>query len=200
MKFKITLLLTCLTLFLVACSSNQNTSFYQLKAIEAESTEQNIYALNPITVLVNPIKFPDYLDRPQIVTRNNEYKLQLSDNHRWAEPLKNEFNRVFLQNLNNRISPSLAVIYSDLNGTVPDIHLTIEVLQFDTSSHNQQAILTVKWAYWTKDKAKQIKRQSKEYRLPIKNKDYESRIEAQSQAIVIFTNDLITSIWTANKD
>jgi len=102
--------------------------------------------------------------------------------------------------LNNRISPSVAVIFSDLNGSLPDIHLTIEVLQFDTSNHNQQAILTVKWAYSTKDKTKQIKRQSKEYRLPIKNIDHESRIEAQSQAIVVFTNDVITSIWTANKD
>jgi len=194
MKFKTMLLKTSLILFLAACSSHQTTSFYQLKAIETETTEHNAPPPNPITILVNPIRFPEYLDRPQIVTRNNKYKLQLSDNHHWAEPLKNEFHRVFLKNLNHRIHPSHAVIYSDLNKVQPNIHLSIEVLQFDTNSQDL-AILSVKWAYWLNDKVKHIKRQAKEYRLPIKNKHYESRIEAQSQAIVLFTDDLIASIW-----
>jgi uncharacterized lipoprotein YmbA len=179
--------------FLAACSSSPKTHFYLLQALETKAIQLNKSQLEPITVLVNPIKFPAYLDRPQIVLRDSDYKLQLSENHRWAEPLSNEFSRVFIENLNSRIAPGHALVYAELNGIQPTINLTIEVVRLDVNTADQ-AVLSVKWAYWAGENAEKMTRFTNEYRAPIKDKDYQSKIEAQSRAIADFADYVAETI------
>lgn len=189
MQLKKVFLYISLSFLLSACSSQQPTSFYLLKTIDSNIAASDFHTKS-ITVLVNPIKFPEYLDRPQMITRDSHYKLQLSEKHRWAEPLKNEFTRVFIANLNNRIFPSHALIYSELNGVQPEIQLSIEVLQLDINTDNQ-AVLSVKWVSKV---GNNIKRFTKKFSIPIKDKSYESRIEAQSRAIAIFTDYVVEKV------
>jgi len=182
-----------LSFFLVACSSHQATSFYQLKALDSVNPTLKQPPSEAITILVMPIKFPEYLDRPQMVVRDNDFKLQLSEKHRWAEPLKNEFSRVLLENLNNRIAPSSALVYSELNGLQPNISVAIEVLQLDVNTDNQ-ATLSVKWAYWIGKNTQKTTRLSNKYTVTVNNKNYQSRVEAQSQTITLYANELVKTI------
>ncbi len=192
MTFKKIFLSISLPFLLVACST-PSTYFYLLKAIEPENIQLKKFQSEPIIVLVNPIKFPEYLDRPQIIVRDNDYKFKLSKNHRWAEPLKNEFTRVFTKNLNSRIAPDHAVMYSELNGAKATINLSIEVLRLDVNTEGQ-AILSVNWAYWTEKNAEKTIKLSGEYDVPVKDKNYQSRTEAQSKAIAIFTDYVAKTI------
>jgi len=182
-----------LALLLVACSTDPATSFYLLKAVEPSDIKQKSPQLKRITVLVNPIKFPEYLDRPQMVIRDSAYKFQLNEHHRWAEPLKNEFTRVFIQNLNSRIMPNQALVYSEPHGTHPNINLSIEVLRLDINTDNQ-AVLSIKWAYWVGQETTYIKWLKYEDYVPVKIKSYESRVEAQSEAIALFTDYVVATI------
>lgn len=193
MAFKKIFLSISLPFLLVACSSAPSTHFYLLQALETEAIQLNESQLKPITVLVNPIKFPEYLDRPQIVLRDSDYRLQLSANHRWAEPLSNEFSRVFIENLNSRIAPGHALVYSELHGIQPNINLTIEVLQLDVNTADQ-ATLSVKWAYWPEKNTEKMIRLTNEYSVPIKDQGFQSRIESQSRAIAVFSDDVAKTI------
>lgn len=67
MKFIQIKLIVSLFLFLVACSSTPVTSFYQLRSIQGDLFDST-QAKNK-TILVSKIKFPEYLDHPQIVSR-----------------------------------------------------------------------------------------------------------------------------------
>jgi len=192
MKYIKLLLPINLAFLLVACSSHQPTSFYQLKAMETADIEANKLQAEETTVLINPIKFPEYLDRPQLIIRDNDYKLQLSENHRWAEPLKNEFFRVLMENINNRLAPGHAVNYSELNSVNPAIHVSIEVLQLDVSIDNQ-AVLSVKWIL---NKDKTIKRYKHQYTIAVTNKNYQSRVEAQSKTVSLFADQLVKTMAT----
>lgn len=196
MSLKKILLYLALPFLLVACSSSSSTQFYLLKAINPENIEVNKPRSKNLKVLVNPIKFPEYLDRPQMVIRDSSYKLKLSENHRWAEPLNNEFTRVLVKNLSIRIAPNHVLEYSELNGSQPDIHLSIKVLRLDVNA-DDQAILSVKWAYWLGNNAA-INRFSNEYSIPIKNNTYDSKVEAQSQAIALFTDELAKKLLIKN--
>lgn len=196
MSLKKILLYLALPFLLIACSSSSSTQFYLLKAINPENIEVNKPRSKNLKVLVNPIKFPEYLDRPQMVIRDSSYKLKLSENHRWAEPLNNEFTRVLVKNLSIRIAPNHVLEYSELNGSQPDIHLSIKVLRLDVNA-DDQAILSVKWAYWLGNNAA-INRFSNEYSIPIKNNTYDSKVEAQSQAIALFTDELAKKLLIKN--
>jgi len=186
MAFKKTYLLLSLCIFLVACSSNPTVSFYQLKFIDTENNNLAVPNTKNLTILIHSVKFPEYLDQPQIVIRESAYKLKLSENQYWAEPLENEFTRVFTENLNSRITPNHAVKYSELHGDKADIHLSIKVLQLDVNLEGE-ATLSVKWAYWPEGNIQNITRLKNTYQVPIKYNNYESKVEAQSQAIAIFS-------------
>jgi len=201
MKIFNKMILVCVVFVLVACSSNNQATFYLLKAMPSNSSQQielNNPPLSTFTVLVKPAKFPEYLDQPQMVLRENDFKLQITEQHRWAEPIKNDFTRVFVENLDSRITPSNARIYSKLEGTKPDYQVSIEVFQMEVTM-DDQAILKVEWLLSAGKKTKLIKRQKNEYSVSVDKKSYESGVEAQSKAIALFADQMAKTIRIFHK-
>jgi len=85
-----------LVLNLVACFGSQPTKYYLLTAREAPLVDKT-HSLG--TLGVGPVNLPGYLDRKGIVTREDEYEIQLSDLHNWAESLDLNIARVVAQSL-----------------------------------------------------------------------------------------------------
>ncbi len=190
------ILLACLTLSLLSCASYQQTTYYLLTTIEPESVTPTLEIKSNSTlmrVLVKNIKFPDYLNRPQMVLREGNYKLELSEYHRWAEPLKDDFTRVFIKNLNARVIPNIASDFAGLEGVKPSHQLSIEVLRMDVNTNNQ-AILKTRWSLSTEKNNGLIKNKKGEFSIPINNKSHESAVEAQSKAIALFADQIATTL------
>ena len=74
--------------------------------------------------------FPEALERVQILTRQG-YRVSLSEQHRWAAPLRQEFERVLVSNL-GRLLGSERVALAPWPGYFnPNRRLVVDVLQFD---------------------------------------------------------------------
>jgi uncharacterized lipoprotein YmbA len=188
------IILISLLFVLSACTPKRHTSFYLLKSIEpvaaiSQGIKVENLATHKTTLLIKPIQFPNYLDRPQMVLRENDYKFKLSEYHRWAEPLKDDFTRVFIENINSRLPSLHTVRYVDLNESNPIQQLFIEVLQMDISTDNQ-ATLIVKWKVLSEDPPRLIENQVNKYHLSIDNNSYESGVAAQSQLIALFADQV----------
>jgi len=66
--------------FLSACSSTQPTDFYHFN----ESVDSALTGVEKGYVIgVGPIQLPEYLNRPQIVTRQSDYHMNISEFNRW---------------------------------------------------------------------------------------------------------------------
>ena len=52
---------------------------------------------------VGPVELPEYLDRPQIVTRMANSELRLADDRRWTESLRGNFTRVLSDGLSTAL-------------------------------------------------------------------------------------------------
>ncbi len=79
---------------------------------------------------LGPIRFPDYLDRPQIVTRASTTRLVLANGRRWAEPLGHSAARL----LQDRLAAELPVMRVRLHPWAPErmaIQVPIAVQRFD---------------------------------------------------------------------
>ncbi len=189
------LLLFCLSLLLTACSSPKQIYFYQLKSIDPQPIQLQADIAEKIVLSVSNIKFPDYLDRPQLLIRDGDYKLLINDLHRWISPLKNEFTRVLLINLNEQLSPFISVRTSDPDASKTKIKLSVEVLQLDVDSQ-EQATLTVKWAFTTTDHKQKTFRGQQKYQAEIENKSYPSRVAALSRTIALFSEEISSFIHT----
>ena len=189
MKIKKTALLALFLPVLAGCFSSQASTFYMLSAMAPDQSSRNEDEFSEITVYLKPVVFPEYLDRPQMVFRESNYKLLFSEYHRWAEPLKDNFNQVLIENLNQRIAPGRVIISSKAERIIPDYQLTVEVLRLDTWS-NHLVELQINWSLLEGGNGTRLNSQTSEFRVPLDGSGYEAGVKAQSKAVSLFADQI----------
>ncbi len=135
-----------MTIALGACGTTPPSNFYLLEpAVESDSKQVAAGRTSTMHIGIGPIEFAEYLDRPQIVTRTQSARVSLSETHRWAEPLQNNFARILADNLSYRLNTDKVTLYPSRNW--PDIHfqVLVDVWQFDASSSGD-ATLVANWS------------------------------------------------------
>lgn len=81
-----------------------------------------------------------YLDRPEIVRQDSDYEVQIDDGKHWAEPLDAMFERVLLQDLQQRL-PGATILDEDTGALAePRVTLATDIQQFNRIAHGQVAL------------------------------------------------------------
>jgi len=94
------LVLGVLATILAGCASSPSSQFYRLHALpERTPPTSDPSTCQAITVTIGPVHIPDYLERPQMVTRVGDNELKLSEFHRWAGSLETEVTRVLTEDI-----------------------------------------------------------------------------------------------------
>ncbi len=133
-----------------ACSSTQPSTFYTLSSLRTSSAAKPVSANGALAVGVGPITLPQYLDRPQIVTRNSPNRMDLAEFNKWAEPMGDIFARVMTENLAILIG-SQNVVSLPRRRLVPlDYQVEIDISQFDTEASGR-TVLAARWSLFDKD-------------------------------------------------
>lgn len=102
------------------------------------------HTANGLTLGLGPVKFPEYIDRPEMVTRASANRLELSDHNRWAEPLKKNFIRVLAQDLTAVTGARQVSTFPWFHPATFDYQVAVDVSQFDTDSSNKAQLI----AHW----------------------------------------------------
>lgn len=121
---------------LLAGCSSPPPDFYTLAAVPGptlRTAHQNIE--------LRRIGLAAYLDRPGIVRSNAQYRLRVTENERWGEPLGSMLDRVFTEDLVQRLPD--AVIYAESGAITsePGTVLEIDVQRFDPDADNTVVLL-----------------------------------------------------------
>ena len=83
-----------LLLGLLGCSTTPPAAFYTLSpGLAAPGT------VLPLSLGLTLSEFPEALDRPQMMLRGGENRLDIQELHRWASPLEGQVRRVLRENL-----------------------------------------------------------------------------------------------------
>lgn len=138
------LFLVILVATLTGCTGkSEPTSFYMLRSLE------EFPGLRPagsdISVLVGPVTVSDYLDRSQIIARQEGVEVLVHDFDHWAEPLDKSVKRVLISNLSAFLGT--AMVYDFENSRSPDteFQLQVEVSRFDYTKKGTAVFI----AFWT---------------------------------------------------
>ena len=128
---------------LAACAS-PNPELYTLVAVPGRKRH-----LAAHSVELRRIGLAGYLDRPEIVLSEADYRVHLASNKRWSESLGGMLDRVFTEDLVERV-PSVAV-FTEMGAisTAPDLVLEIDVQRFDEDATGTLVLLAqvaVRWA------------------------------------------------------
>ena len=151
----------CIAMGLTALSMAACSSFVS-SALEPRPDLSRFFVLTPISdsgasapvmlssatagpsLGLGPVTLPEYLSRPEIVTRADPNRIDLSDHDRWAEPLSKNFSAVLAQNLSTLLGTSKLVIYPWYPPATFDYQVTVAVSRLDTDTAGT-AVLKARW-------------------------------------------------------
>ena len=127
---------------LAACAQIQSSRFYTLAATEAEAPvatrdKQLVIGLGPVTL-------PEYLNRPDLVTRSGQTQMRLAEFDKWAEPLEALVTRTLAEDLLILVAAKDVIPVPQRRDVDLDRVVEIDIARFD-ADETGQVVLDARW-------------------------------------------------------
>jgi len=97
-----------------------------------------------LSVEILSIRLPQYLERPQIVTRSATNRLELAENQQWGGNLGKDMVRTLAQNLSRILGTPRVAMAPHRPPAPPSVCVEVEVMQFERDPKGQVR-LTAQW-------------------------------------------------------
>jgi uncharacterized protein len=187
-------LLFC-TLLLAGCARTAPVSYYQLSPLKGVGSVPFSAEAGNVVLGIGPVRLPQYLDRPQLVTRLSPNRLQLTDGHRWAEPLSDNIPRVLGENLSALLGTDRILIHPWPASRTVDYQLQAEVLHFENESDGG-ARLVVLWLVKGKDGGIVLPEKRSSHLVSAASLDQEGQVSALNEALANFSREIGQELTT----
>ncbi len=204
---KIRLLLVLLiggtALFLAACINlgsgrSPGTKFFLLETgLAASDTQPTVDLPDGFAIGVGPVKMPQYLDLPMLVTRTGPHEMQTAEFHQWAEPLADNISRVMSADLLTLTGAAHTFSFPWRSAIKVHVQVVVSVIQFDATLDGT-VTLKAQWSLF-KGKGKQVllTRRSDISR-QAGGSGYPERVAAMSLALGELTREIAGAIINAD--
>lgn len=93
---------------------------------------------------VGPVRFPQYLDRPEVVTRVGPNEVKPATFDYWAGSLSRQFETVLAENLQTLVGAERVQIYPWYAKARPEIAVEVDVVRFEASGKGRVE-LVARW-------------------------------------------------------
>jgi uncharacterized lipoprotein YmbA len=182
---------------LAGCASSPPSMFYQLSPFQNRTAIARDASLERTEmVAVGPVRIPDYLERPQIVTRAGKNELRLAEFDRWAGSLESDVTRVLVEDISSLLPYERfsAVPWTPYLESQLPASYRVEVLveRFD-GRLGDSVLLKAQWAVFAKNRSMLLKRESL-IREQIDGGGYDALVAAMSGALEKLSSDISVGI------
>jgi len=127
--------------------------------------------LNAMIIGVGPVKIPEYLDRPQMVTVNKAKMLQFAQFDRWGESLDLGLARLVREDLSVMLPKAKLTLYPWNPSMALKYQVVVEVVQLD-SELDGDMFFAVQWTVIDVPNSKTVLIKRSEYREAIIPQNY----------------------------
>ncbi len=174
--------------------TSQPSRFYLLSAMpEADAKSYEMADEKGVAIGVGPVTVSQILDRPQIIRRESENKLALSEFDRWAEPVQANVSRVLALNLAHLLSTQQISTHPWPRTWPLDYQVLVYVWRFD-SDENGRVVLRAHWIVQDKTGKHIIAQRMADISEKVPAGDYEAIAAAQSKALAELSRDIAKAI------
>ena len=183
-----------LVFLLAGCSSTPLTKFYKLSSLSSGQQENPAALLGTdIAIGVGPVDFPEFLDRPQIVTRKSQNQVEIAEFHRWASSLPGDFSQVLAKNISTLLPTDRVAVYPWDDTFSPTYQVKLNVEQFD-GQLGERVFLRVIWSLVGQEGKKELVVRKTLIEEPVLTNDYEGLVAAQSNALATLSREIVEEI------
>jgi len=195
MKMRPSNTLVCLALALLpaaACSflkaRADPTRYYVLTSQEKSPP----VAGPPITVGLDHVELPEYLIRPELVTRSASNQLTIAEYDRWGEPLKDSFVRTVRQDLASELGVRVVVAPFD-PADRPTFSVDLEVRRFERVG-DEAALLEGHWTIRAATNTALVATHDSRIRVPLPGRDAAATVAALSSAVDALAREIAVEV------
>ncbi len=190
----IVLILGVLLVILFGCASSSPSRFYLINPMDVNNPEMKPSADDRCpSIGVGPIRIPDYLDRPQIVTQGAAGEIALAEFDRWGEPVKYNLIRVFAKNLSILLCTH-TVAFFPWRGEIPiDYRIEMEILHLN-GSLGGNVTLEAWWMILSGDGKRMLVSKKSKFIEPTAGQNYQALVSAQSRNLEALSRDIAAAI------
>jgi hypothetical protein len=178
-------------------SGSPPTRFYVLTAVAgADPAAAGVPAAKPsLAVGVRRATLPDYLDRPQIVTRVGDSQLALAEFDRWASPLVDEFPRVLAENLGVILPSDRVAVFPWPRTAQVDYEVLVEVARFEGRLGGECA-LVARWSVYGREKKAVVASGKSSLTEAATGGDYAALAAAKSRLLAALSREIAEALRT----
>lgn len=161
------------------CGTSQKTDFYQLE----EASNASLTGIEKGGIIgIGPISLPEYINRPQIVTRQAEHHFNVSEFNRWIEPINDSISRLLVINLSNNLNSNRIYWVPRSERQYPlDLRVAVDIGRFD-GQLGKEVVLESRWSIFDKDDKPALTRVSL-IKEPVKGESYDALVAAMNRAL-----------------
>jgi uncharacterized lipoprotein YmbA len=105
--------------------------YYTLTPLAAELGTPVAHADGQRSIGIGPVKFPDELDRPAIVTRSGSNRLEVNEFRRWGGDLEKNVIRVIEENLSYLLQTERVMARPWERYFQPGVRIALDIRRFD---------------------------------------------------------------------
>lgn len=176
------------------CATTAPSKFYTLTPMKAaDATGKGVAAEEGTFLAVGPVTLPEYLDRPQILTRSEGNEVRLHETERWAGSLEGDVSRVLLENLSALLAEHRITVVRWSPATQPQAafrnRLGVEILRFE-GTLGGTIELRARYTLYGADGRKVVFVGESTAREPAGGPDYESLVAAMSDALATLCREI----------
>jgi uncharacterized lipoprotein YmbA len=174
--------------------TEQTTKFYVLNSLYSSNADiENERLKDDLSIGVGPVELPQYVNRPQIVTRTSRNELEVASFARWAEPLEQNYSRVLAENLSVLLSTDRVIVYPWKRTITIDYQVVVEVMRFDGALGGDVS-MRARWSLLRDNGEKTLLRRHSNFRRGTEADNYEGLVSAQSQMLADLSSEIAEAI------
>jgi uncharacterized lipoprotein YmbA len=171
--------------------------FYTLNPLKAHGERsRSVTAEQGFSVAVGPVAIPDYLDRPQILTRSGPSELKLAEFDRWAGSLEEDISRVLAENLSVLLSKDHVTVFrwrGDAYLFPAEYRVGIDLMRFE-GTMRESVTLAARWSVNREEDKKILAARESNIREPVGGQDYDALVGAMSRALATLSREIAAAI------
>lgn len=186
------LLLPILLLPLSACIGGKSppSQFYLLEPIQGAADGRVGGAALPVVALA-PVRMPQYVDQPQMVTASGKNAYALSETHRWAERLDDNVARVLAQNLGLLVPAEVVLVNASGRARQAKFKVSVTVLEFHADPQGRAGLV----AQWSVARGEEtVSSRQASYREPASATDYAAMAGALNECVNRLSRDVAADL------
>jgi hypothetical protein len=156
--------------------------FYTLSSASGAAAGPPLASLPELGLVVGPLEFPRYLDRPEVVTRDGSHRLIVLDAHRWGGSLRSDILRVLADDLGRLLGTPRVVIYPSEPRFPASWRILLDVREFE-GEPGAKVTLRARWTLVSVADGHAAIIESAEFEEPTASGSVEDLVGAENRAL-----------------